>query len=82
MTIDQIREMLGWCTLINVGLMLFSYLFICTARAWVYKMHSKWLPITEEQFNGLIYGIFGVYKILIIVFNLVPYLALSIIGQG
>lgn len=78
MTIYEIRAMLGWCTLINLGLMIFSYLFICAARAWVYKVHSKWMPITEEQFNGLIYGIFGIYKILIIVFNFVPWLALNI----
>ena len=77
MTISEIREILGWCTVINAGLMIFSYLFICAMRAWVYRMHSKWLPISEEQFNGLIYGLFGFYKILIIVFNFVPYLAVS-----
>lgn len=77
MTIFQIREMLGWCSLINVALMMISFVIICGAREWVYKVHSKWMPITEEQFNGLIYGIFGIYKILIIVFNIVPWLVLS-----
>ena len=77
MTIFEIREMLGWCTLINIGLMIFSFIVIVAMRSFVYKMHSKWFPMSEATFNAIVYSYLGVYKILIIVFNLVPWLALS-----
>jgi len=81
MTIDQVREMLGWCTLINVGLMIFSFVILCAMRSFVYKMHTRWFPMSEHTFNAIVYSYLGVYKIMIIVFNLVPWLALVIISQ-
>ena len=82
MTIFQIREMLGWCTLINIALMFLSFVLISVMRSFVYKMHSKWFPMSEPTFNAIVYSYLGIYKILIIVFNLVPWLALSIMGQS
>ena len=79
MMILEIREMLMWCSMINVVLLIFSFLILSMARQWVYKMHSVWFPITESQFNVIIYSFVGFYKILIIVFNIVPFLALSIV---
>ena len=78
MTVYQIREMLMWCSVINVGIMIFSFLILTVARQWVYTMHSKWFPVTESQFNVIMYSFIAFYKILIIVFNIVPWIALSI----
>ena len=78
MTISEIREVLGWCSLINVVLMTISFLLLSSARGWVYKMHSKWFPITEPQFNMAIYCFFGLYEVLVFVFNIVPWVALCI----
>ena len=77
MTILEIREMLGWCSLINVVLMMVSWFIMLSARAWAYGIHSKWFPITETQFNMAIYCFFGLYKVLIIVFNIVPWIVTS-----
>jgi hypothetical protein len=41
-------------------------------------MQSRLFPITEGQFNAIIYSSFAFHKILIIMFNSVPYLAVSI----
>jgi len=79
MTLEQIRQLLGWCSLINMGLMLISYFIVSAARTWVYSIHSKFLPITESQFNSAIYSLYGLYKILIFMFNIVPWIALCII---
>ena len=78
MTIFQIREMLGWCSLINVVLMTVSWFIMIKARAWAFSIHSKWFPITEPQFNMAIYCFFGLYKMLWIVFNAIPWIALCI----
>ena len=79
MTILEIRAVLGWCSVVNVGLMMVLFLLLSMARPWVYKMHSKWFPITESQFNMALYSFFGLYKALVFVFNIVPWIALSIV---
>jgi hypothetical protein len=76
--IEVVQRMLMWCTMINVVLLIVSFLILSMARQWVYKMHSVWFPITESQFNVAIYCFMGFYKILIIVLNIVPWIALSI----
>ncbi|MEN8127985.1 MAG: DUF6868 family protein [Planctomycetota bacterium] len=79
MTIFEIREMLGWCSLINIVLMTISWLILVKARAWAYSIHSRMFPITETQFNVAIYSFFGLYKVLVFVFNIVPWIALCIV---
>ncbi|MHC4926268.1 MAG: DUF6868 family protein [Planctomycetota bacterium] len=78
MTANELRVFLGWCSVINIVLMTVSFLIMVKARPWAYKMHSKWFAITEEQFTMAIYCFFGVYKVLVFVFNIVPWIVLSI----
>ena len=56
MTIYEIREFLMWCSVINMVLMTISFLLLTLTRGWVYKIHSKWFPITEPQFNAIAYS--------------------------
>ena len=69
-----------WCTIINVSLLVISFLFCAFAGDWVYSMHSKWFPISREAFNVAIYSFLGLYKIFVLMFNLVPYIAFVIMG--
>ncbi len=82
MDINIIRTFFMWCTIINGGLLIISSLILAVAGDWVFRMHNKWVPITftRESFNVAIYCFLGFFKIIIIVFNLVPYIALVIIG--
>ena len=50
------------------------------AQDWVYSIHSKWFHIPREAFNITLYSFMGLFKIMFFIFNLVPYLALLIIG--
>jgi hypothetical protein len=50
------------------------------ARDLVYCMQSKWFPIPRETFNEVIYTFLGLFKIFFLVFNVVPYVALLIVG--
>jgi len=80
MTLEILRDMLGWCTLINIGILLYWWLMIVFAQDWVYRMHTKWFQISRETFDAIQYGGIGLFKLAVIVFNLVPYLALRIVG--
>jgi hypothetical protein len=69
-----------WMTIIN-GMLFVYWAAICAfAPDWLYGMQSRWFPIPRETFNAVIYGFLGLVKVVFIVFNLVPYLALSIVG--
>ena len=79
MTIEVVRSFLGWCTVINIGMVILWILFIAFAHDWVYRWHTKWLKMSVEQFDAIHYKAILFYRIAILVFNLVPYLALCII---
>jgi hypothetical protein len=80
MDIDIIRAFFMWCTIINGGLLILSSLILTFAGDWAFRMNSKWFPITREAFNITIYCFLGFFKVIVIIFNLVPYIALVIIG--
>ena len=79
MTLENLREFLLWCMVINVGLLIFSSLMILALRNWVYPLHAKMFRLPEEKIASANYKFIAFYKILIIVFNVVPYIALRII---
>lgn len=47
----------------------------------MFKLHSRWFHMSEERFDGFHYSGMAVYKIGILLFNLVPYVALCIVGS-
>jgi len=80
MNIELLRTFFGWCTVIHMGLLVFSSILIMVAKDWAYSIHSKLFSISRESFNTMIYGFLGVYKLLLFVFCLVPYIALLIMS--
>ena len=80
MTVEILRSALGWCAVINMGLLLWWFLFLTLAHDWVYDMHSKWYRLSEENFDSIHYAGMTFFKIMLFAFNIVPYFALRIIG--
>jgi len=80
MSIEIVRDFFAWCSVINMGLLLFWFLMFSLARGWVYKMHSKWYRLSESSFDAIHYGGMTAFKMAFFLFNLVPYFALRIIG--
>lgn len=81
MDICDVRNVFMWCSIINGVLLIFIFLLFSLMRDFIYQMHSKLFPISEDAFNVIIYSFISLYKILFIVFNLVPFLACSIVMQ-
>ncbi len=69
-----------WCTIMNGGLLVFWTIACIAAPDLVYRTQSKWFPISRETFDVVIYSFLGLFKIVFLAFNLVPYLALLIVG--
>jgi hypothetical protein len=78
MNLDVLRDVLMWCTIINMGMLALSFLILAGARSWVYSLHSRWFPMKEETFTVVLYSFLGFYKTLVILFNAVPWIALLI----
>jgi len=80
MDIQALTMFFMWCTIINGGIMTLWVVFLVFAPDFVYRMHRRWFPISRESFNLIIYSFLGLFKIIFLVFNVVPYIALLIIG--
>lgn len=80
MTISQLQNFFMWCSIINVAMLLISFLMMLCASDGIYKIHSKWFKISKEQFHAIWYQFLAFYKIGTILFCIVPYVALLIVG--
>ncbi|MXS84421.1 hypothetical protein ABO04_00450 [Nitrosomonas sp. HPC101] len=80
MNLEVLRNFLLWCTVINYGILLVWFLFFMFAREWMQRLHGRWFHLSPERFDALHYAGMSVYKIGILLLNLVPYIVLSIIG--
>lgn len=80
MSLAQLQEFLLWCTLINMGLLLFWFLMFSLARNWVYRLHSRWFKLSPESFDRIHYSAMVFFKISVILFNLIPYVALHLVA--
>lgn len=76
--IEVIREFLGWCSVINIGLGLFSMILITPLRGPILRIHSKIFNLDEGDLSRAYIQLLGQYKIAIIMLNIVPYLVLRI----
>jgi len=75
-TIENLRILLGWCSVINMMILLVWFLAFVFARNLVFKMHTRMFRISEERFDEIHYTMMGYYKIAWFLFNLLPYLVL------
>ena len=80
MTLELIRATVAWCSVINIVLLIWWYLFFFLAHDWTYRLHSKWFKLSVETFDTVHYAGMGLFKVGILLFNLVPYFALRIVG--
>lgn len=78
MTIEMVRSALLWCAVINYGILLVWFLFFILAHDWMYLLHARWFRLSVEQFDMLHYAGMSIFKIGIILLNLVPYVALHL----
>jgi hypothetical protein len=80
MDLETIRSVLAWCSVINLGIILCWFLLFVLAHNWIYRLHDRWFAMPVEKFNAIHYAAMAVFKCGIFLFNLVPYLALRIVG--
>lgn len=80
MTLDELRAFFLWCAVLNYALLLYWFAVFVLARNWIRGLHRKWFKMSDETFDAIHYGGMAVYKIGIFLLNLMPYVALRIVG--
>ena len=79
MTIPQLQQFLMWCSIINIGLLIFSSLMIMAMQGFICRFHGRLFRLPEESVSKALYLLIGLWKISIFLFNIVPWLALYLI---
>ena len=79
MNLDQISDFLLACLLLNYVILLWWFAVFSLAHDWLYQLHGRWFELTPEQFDALHYGGMTLYKIGVLLLNLVPWLALQML---
>ncbi|MDA0323951.1 MAG: hypothetical protein O2923_14715 [Verrucomicrobia bacterium] len=80
MTIEVLTSFFMWCTIMNGALLTLWVGFFMAAPDLVYRTQSRFFSIPRDAFDVVMYCFLGMFKIFFLVFNLIPYLALLIIG--
>lgn len=76
MSIETLTVFFMWCTIMNFAVLAIWTIVFAYARDFVFRIQSKFFPITEESFNVVVYSSLTIYRVIFVVFALVPYLAL------
>ena len=69
-----------WCTILNGVLLFLSFVFYVFASDWAYRMHSRWFTLSRETYSMVFCAFLGLFKMFVLAFNLVPYIALLVIA--
>lgn len=68
----------GWASLINIVLLMVVVLALLLFRCPMAKLHGKLFGVREAELPALYFQYLANYKLLVIIFNIVPYIALKI----
>lgn len=80
MDITTITHVFGWMTLLNTGLLIFATIMLWAMGGWAARIHGAMFVMAEIEVRSGYFDYLSRYKVLILVFNLAPYLALRIVG--
>ncbi len=80
MNLQLLTDFFMWCTIINGGLLLLWSVLFLKAPELLYRTQKRWFPGSKESLLMVMYCFLGLFKMLYITFNVVPFIALLIIG--
>lgn len=79
MSIEMARGFFLWCSVINYVILLAWALPFVFWRDGLYRLWCRFFRVSLEQFDMLNIGGISIYKIGVILFNLVPCIALYLV---
>lgn len=80
MSIETLTTLFGWVCVINIGLLTLTTLAILSLRQTISRIHSKMFGLAPKDLSSMYFNYLANFKVLILVFNIAPYIALKIVG--
>jgi len=80
MTMHAIKDVLAWSAGLNYLILFIWFAIFVLAHDWLYGMHGRWFKFSVETFDVIHYAGLAIYKIGIILFNLVPLVAICLVS--
>ena len=78
MDISIIIEFFKYCSILNIIILTIASIFMISASDFAYNVHAKlgiWSG-SKQDHTQYVYSLLGNYKMLVIIFNVVPYIVL------
>lgn len=80
MNLETATSFFMWCTIFDGAILIFWTVCFLFMPNFLYQTQKRWFPLPQETFFVVMYGFLGVFKLLFLVFNLIPWLALLMLG--
>ena len=80
MDLQHAQSLLIWCAGINYAILLLWFSVFAFAHDRLYRTHTRWFKLSVEMFDAANYLGVAIYKIGILLFFVVPLLALWLMG--
>ena len=80
MDIGSVQRFFLWCTLIDYAILLVWCLVFKFAHGLHYNLTRRWFDVSPERYDEM--NLIGIafFKVAILMFNLVPYIALRLVS--
>lgn len=79
MTIDMLKDFLLWSFAINYSMLIVWVIVFFYWQEAIFRLHAGVFQISRPRFLTIHYQLLGVYKLAILIFNLIPFIALHLI---
>lgn len=80
MNIEVTENFFMWCVVLNYAILILWCLVYKLGHDWHYGITKRWFTVSEEEYDNLNLKGVAIYKVAILMLNLVPYIALRIIS--
>jgi hypothetical protein len=80
MTIEVARHALLWCSIIDYGILLAWFLIFRFPHHWIHQWWGQWFGLSAERCDVISAAGMVFFKIGILLFNIVPYVALRLVA--
>lgn len=76
MDLETLETFFMWTTIFHYSILILWVLLFKFAGGWLRKQQTWWFPVPDAHYTSTHYLMYGGYKILVLVFSVIPYLAL------
>lgn len=80
MSVAQLTEFLGWCTLINVVLLTLTAISVIALKGKISKIHAAMFNVDAATLPAAYFAYLATFKIAVLMLNVVPYIALKLMA--